>query len=117
MDLATYQQQCASREVFSRGALQLTFHVLRKKKPAIALEIRNCLALCPLEKPLEIDDIPATDHFKVELTAETLRDLLYGLTELVDEREKSKELSDYGNLVSLRTLISDWLAYAQPYLD
>lgn len=117
MDLASYQQQCASREVFSRGALQLTFQILRKKKPAIALEIQNCLAVCPLEKPLEIDDIPATDHFKVDLEAETLRDLLFGLSELVDEGENSAEFKDLGNMVTLRTLITDWLAYAQPYLD
>lgn len=117
MDLATYQQQCASREVFSRGALQLTFRIMRKKKPAIALQIQNCLAVCPLEKPQEIENVPATDHFKVELAAETLRDLLFGLSELVEERDNKSDLNDLGSLVTLRTLISDWLAYAQPYLD
>lgn len=117
LDIRSYEQECASREVFSRGALQLTFRVLRKNKPAIALEIQNCLALCPLEKPAEIDDIPATDHFRVDLPAETLRDLLFGLSELVEDHETNPVLRDLGSMVTLRTLISDWLDYAQPYLD
>ena len=116
LDLVSYQRQCASHKVFSRGALQLTFRFLRKKKPAIALEIQNCLANNPLKKPDEIADTPANDHFEVRLSPESLRDLLFGLSELVEDREHNPELTELGNMITLKTLISDWLDYAKPYL-
>lgn len=113
MDIDAYNLLCRQPDVFSRGALHLSFRILRHYRPALALALQNSMAEEPLPKPPEIRDIPATDQIRMKLDTQTVREILAALSELADKRSNDPKLAEFGGLVVLKTLMIDWIHYAQ----
>ncbi|MGH1371195.1 MAG: hypothetical protein ACRBBW_04110 [Cellvibrionaceae bacterium] len=108
-------------DVFSRGALELTFKLLRKNNPRLSLEIQNQLQgvratlhdneLSHRAQPSSLTPSDL-DHFKITLDASTIGKVVDALThmgqQLLDSAEK-----DSGTLVVIRSLMNDWIELAE----
>ncbi|BFM16988.1 hypothetical protein R50073_31710 [Maricurvus nonylphenolicus] len=116
---ASHQRQplddsiCIQRpDIFSRGALDLTFRLLRKNNPSLALEVRNILAgeTVPLEDAAHYS--PQGDHFFITMPAQRIGCVVKALTQLGQDALDDGR-SDTGKLVVLRTLIKEWMTLAE----
>lgn len=98
------------RDLFNRSMLELTFKMLRTKRPALALQIQNVL----------VSSYPRGDYHtalaatELPLDADTVRDIVTALTGL------SNELLAAGNsrrneLTIVRSLMLDWLMLAHDF--
>lgn len=98
-------------DVFSRGALELTFRLLRPKQPTLALQVRNTLGHeeARLE---EAPNIPIADHFYVDLEALEVGRIVSALTQL-GQKALDEEHPEPGRLVVIKTLIREWMALGE----
>ncbi|TQV67778.1 hypothetical protein FKG94_24940 [Exilibacterium tricleocarpae] len=96
-------------EIFSRGALELTFRLMRKRHPGLALAVQNVLA----GKPLPGSNDAATDHFHVSLEARTVGKIVAALTEMGQHSLEHNGSSAQGRRVVIKTLIHEWIALAE----
>lgn len=98
-------------DVFSRGALELTFRLLRPKHPALALAVRNHLSKedCRLE---DTPNTPITDHFFIELEAQSIGHIVAALT-LLGEQALAEDHPEPGRLVVIKTLIREWMGLGE----
>lgn len=104
---------CIQRpDIFSRGALDLTFRLLRQNNPSLALEVRNILAgeTVPLEDAAF--HTPQGDHFFITMPAQRIGRVVKALTQLGQDALQDRQ-SDTGKLVVLRTLIKEWMTLAE----
>lgn len=104
---------CIQRpDIFSRGALDLTFRLLRKDHPSLALEVRNILAseTVPLEDAAYHS--PQGDHFFITMPAQRIGCVVNALTQLGQDALENNQ-QDTGKLVVLRTLIKEWMTLAE----
>ena len=101
-------------DVFSRGALELTFKLLRKQNPRLALDVQNQLqGLATLREVTE--QVPArkvSDHFHITLDAQTIGKVVEALTAL-GQNLLDNSPKDNGTLVVVRSLIKDWIELAE----
>ncbi len=101
-------------DIFSRGALELTFKLLRKHNARLALDVQNQLqgkrALEAVVSNTEPN--PNSEHFQITLDASTVGKVVDALTtqgqELLDSAQK-----DSGTLVVIRSLMKDWIELAE----
>ncbi len=94
--------------IFSRGSLKLTYDLLRKVNPALALTIRNITSSKPLDK-LEGDvDNPLTDCFLIDLDSFQVRAVVEGLVS--HSQKEGQELS--GMSIVAQALVEDWVVLA-----
>jgi hypothetical protein len=97
---------------FSRGSLKLTYDLLRKRRPALALTIRNITSTEPLPK-LEGDiDNPLTDCFIITLNAFQVRAVVDGLA-----RGGGHDASVEGLAIVAQALVEDWMALARAMIS
>lgn len=106
-------QSTLRADVFSRGALELTFKLLRKNNPRLSLEIQNQLqGVRANTNDQSTTTAPDTDRFQITLDASTVGKVVDALTtmgqQLLDDTGK-----DDGTLVVIRSLMSDWMALAE----
>jgi hypothetical protein len=103
-----FLEQVSQPEVFSRASLLMTFDLLRKKKPQLALDVRNVVGGEPVYHGDDGDR--NSECYRVELSSQQLREIVQGLMEFT-----------YPNAVDLRTpeinimaraLMQDWLLLA-----
>lgn len=95
-------------DVFSRGSLKLTFDLLRKKQPQLALTIRNIANGEPLPKEDGENEGRNSDHFKVEIDSYQVRAVVETLA-LFCQAGDGKS----GQAIVARTLIEDWMSLAR----
>lgn len=115
-----YAYNCALPQVFSRGALQQTFRLLRNSHPALALKVQNIMSQAAIEKPEEFDGDPRTDNFEINLDGEDLQAILESLVSMADLnklRTLNSNVTELGNLVIVKALIQDWIDVARYYMD
>jgi hypothetical protein len=93
--------------IFSRGSLKLTYDLLRKVNPGLALTIRNITSTEPLPKLKGDVDNPLTDCFKIELDSFQVRAVVEGIIS-----RGQQEASAQGIAVVAQALAEDWLALA-----
>ena len=98
--------------IFSRGSLKLTYDLLRKSCPALALTIRNITSSVPLPKLDGDVDNPLTDCFLVELDAFQVRAVVEGLA-----RSGHNDSSTQGLAVVAQALIEDWMVLAHAMIQ
>ena len=67
-------------DVFSRGSLKLSYDLLRKPNPALALQVRNIINGEALPKA-EDSENKNSDHFRVTLDSFQVRAVVEGLME------------------------------------
>ncbi len=107
-------------DVFSRGALELTFKLLRKNNPRLSLEIQNQLqGIRAIVRDSELQNNvsqspPASDldHFQITLDASTIGKVVDALTHMGQQFLDSAE-KDSGTLVVIRSLMNDWIELAE----
>ena len=115
-----YAYNCALPQVFSRGALQQTFRLLRKSHPTLALKVQNIMNCTPIPKPDEFAGDPRTDNFEIDLSGEELQAILEALVSMADLnklRTLSSNVTELGNLVIVKALIQDWIDVARFYMQ
>ncbi|MFT4763611.1 MAG: hypothetical protein ACI9OH_000700 [Oleispira sp.] len=96
---------------FSRGSLKLTYDLLRKRRPALALTIRNITSTEPLPK-LEGDiDNPLTDCFIIALNAFQVRAVVDCLA------RGGHDASMEGLAIVAQALVEDWMALARAMIS
>jgi len=101
-------------DIFSRGALELTFKLLRKHNARLALDVQNQLqGKRVLEAVISnTESNPNSEHFQITLDASTVGKVVDALTtqgqKLLDSAQK-----DSGTLVVIRSLMKDWIELAE----
>lgn len=95
-------------DIFSRGALELTFTLLREHAPGLALQVRNLLSGDTVCDPGLSEH---QDYFSIILDGPSIQEVITAITE-ISQIEVDQPNPDPGKLVILKTLLQDWLALA-----
>lgn len=98
-------------DVFSRGSIQMTFELLRKRNPRLALTVRNIAGGEPLPKDFDdlLDD-KNTDHFRVEMDSKEVSEVVEELMSFT--HPDAVDIHNPGINIMARTLMQDWLLLA-----
>ena len=106
------RSQDGYRDMFSRGTLELTFRVLRKRRPLLALQVQNTMVIAygsghagggftaaelPLDSAVVAQIIRALSHLSEQIIA--------------------RGDTDRAELVLTRSLLLDWLMLARERSD
>lgn len=96
------------RDFFNRGTLELTFKVLRRKYPALALRVQNIIATTyprgDYHTGVSVDELP--------LDAAAAAQIVQALSALCDGMATSGQ-AQRGDLTMIRSLLLDWLMFAR----
>lgn len=109
------QEQGYQADVFSRASLLMTFDLLRKRRPQLALDVRNIIGGEPLP-PVHDEGRDATlgdmngDCFRVRLTSAQIRQIIHGLMEFTVP--EAVDLRNPEMNIMARALMQDWLLLA-----
>ena len=95
-------------DIFSRGSLKLTFDIVRKKNPQLALTIQNITRGEPILMP-ETDPDNNTDYFKVALDSFQVRDIV---ELLMKYNQPGNTKVDAGMTVVAKALFEEWMSLA-----
>lgn len=101
-------------DIFSRGSIQLTFDLIRKEQPSLAMSLQNILNSEPLPKLPGQPDNKHSDHFKVSLEPRQVRSIVECITKVVEAPLTDKNA---GMLVVGKTLLNDWWDLAHMMLE
>ena len=104
-------------DTVSRHTLELTFRLLRREWPALALAIQNILVskqqlIRRQQHKSTLHNNCDQDFFQINLDAQTIGKIVSALTEL-GETTLTKAPHDKEKLMFLKTLIDDWIALAE----
>jgi len=111
MDFADLSNQgpCAPyRDLYNRGTLELTCKLLRKQRPALALQVQNVLFLA----------YPRHDYHtgltaaELPLDVEVGRQIVQALSTLSDKLVAARQ-TQRAELVLIRSLLLDWLMFVR----
>ena len=110
MPQSSHYYQTSDPDIFSRGSIKLTYDLLRKKNPALALTVRNLITDTPLPKEEGALDDKNSDHFKVTLNSFEVRAVVEYLMEYGRDDDEIK--SKLGMAVMAKALMEDWIVLA-----
>lgn len=102
-----YDATHTDRDLFNRATLELTFKLLRKKQPSLALQIQNAL----------VSIYPRNDYHtaftaaELPLRTETINRVARALLVLSEEMLNAGS-SQRNDLIIVRSLLLDWLMLA-----
>jgi hypothetical protein len=102
-------------DVFSRGSLLLTFELLRKSQPALALKVRNITGEEPLPREVGDPEDKNSDHFRVRLDCADARAVVQTLMEFT--HPDAVDVRNPGINILARTLMQDWLLFAHQQIS
>ena len=100
----------SDRDLFNRGTLELTFKMLRQRRPTLALHIQNAL----------VSVYPRNDYHtaftaaELPLSAATITQIAQALLTLSDELLAAGN-QQRNELVIVRSLMLDWLMLAREF--
>lgn len=97
-------------DIFSRGSLQLTFDLIRKVDPSLALQVRNIVSGEPLPRLESGLDTKNADYFRIGLDSFQVRAIVESL--VTQSREPSNKTNNPGLTVVATALIDDWMKLA-----
>lgn len=103
-----FLEQVSQPEVFSRASLLMTFDLLRKKKPQLALDVRNIAGGEPVYEG-DGDD-RNSECYRVEMSSQQLREIVQGLMEFT--YPEAVDLKNPEINIMARALMQDWLLLA-----
>ena len=98
-------------EVFSRGSLQMTYTLLRRRNPSLALSVRNVLG----EEPVAEVSSQKQELYRVTLKDEAVGDVVREL--IATLAEASTNELDKGQIVMARSLLAEWFALGKLRTD
>lgn len=97
-------------DIFSRGSLQLTFDLIRKVDPSLALQVRNIVSGEPLSRLESGLDTKNADHFRIGLDSFQVRAIVESL--VTQSKAPSNATTNPGMVVVATALIDDWIKLA-----
>jgi len=99
---------------FNRSVLDMSFTLLRKKDPKLALLIRNILFNAALTKSGDTPDNKSADLFQVNLNSHQIRAIVENLNDVLDESLKldSTKNTSIFRPVLIESLLNEWLSLA-----
>ncbi len=100
---------------FNRSVLDMSFTLLRKKQPKLALLIRNILFTVKLTKPNNSPNNANTDIFKINLDSLQVRAIVENLNEILLENQQldhSNNTSIFRPLL-IESILNEWLELAK----
>ena len=105
--------------VFSRASLDITYSLLRKKEPQLALTIRNILFQQPVIKTQQQVDSKNTDHFKVKLGSFQVRSIVEALMETLNESNEThtEDNTSLFRPILIQSIINEWTVLAKNMFD
>lgn len=89
---------------FSRQCLQDSFQLLRDSRPALALQIQNCL----------VNDTDEEGFIAICFDTDTVVEIVDTLAELADMIAEDHSF-DESELIAVRSVLMAWLVYAQSH--
>jgi len=98
-------------DVFSRGSLKLTYDLIRKRTPQLALKVRNIIGGEPLSSASSQTENKHADYFRVCLGSFEVRSVVEGLME--QQQSGLGGAQPTGMAVLAASLIDEWLALAR----
>ena len=106
-------------KLFSRASLDMSYNLLRKKEPQLALTIRNILFSQPVEKNPDQPDNKNTDRFLVELDTFAVRKIVETLMDVLNESSEShtEDNTSLFRPVLIESIMSEWTALAKCMFD
>ena len=108
-----------SDKTFSRASLDISYNLLRKVEPQLALTIRNILFQEPLEKRPEQAKNKNTDLFEVSLDTLQIRKIVEALMEILNQSSQTHD-EDNTSLfrpVIIQSIINEWTVLAKNMFD
>ena len=108
-----------STNTFSRASLDISYSLLRKVEPQVALTIRNILFQTPIEKRHEQADNKNTDLFEVSLDTFQVRQIVETLMEILNQSSQTHD-EDNTSLfrpVIIQSIINEWTVLAKNMFD
>ena len=108
-----------NNNAFSRASLDISYNLLRKKEPQLALTIRNILFQQPLEKSQQQIDNKTTDQFLVSLDSFQVRKIVETLMEVLNESSKthSEDNTSIFRPILIQSIINEWTVLAKAMFD
>jgi len=111
--------QLDDADVFSRGSLKLTYDLLRKQSPTLALQVRNIShgvtinfdVLSNTNTNTNTNTNKNTDHFRVNLEPLQVRAIVEGLMSYSQINLAGSQ--EAGLAIMAKALLQDWLALAE----
>jgi len=98
-------------DVFSRGSLKLTYDLIRKRTPQLALKVRNIIGGEPLPRDPSQAENKHADYFRVTLDSFEVRSVVEGLLE--QQQNGIGGAQPTGMAVLATSLIDEWLTLAR----
>ncbi len=108
-----YLRFCRQPGIFSESALQLTFTVLRKPRPALALMIQNAMNGVAVKRPPDGGDGSLPEHFKMRVTSSEADTIVSCLVKASGWNSGVCP----GQQVILKALLDDWRRLANAIDD
>ncbi len=105
-----YFEQSRDVTIFSRASLQLSFDLVRKKSPQLALDVRDITGGDSLPRASEDGDGPNGDNFRVGLGLLQVRAVVQGLMEFT--QPDAVDIQNPEINIMARALMQDWLVLA-----
>ncbi len=105
--MSMYESSHHDRDLFNRATLELTFKMLRRRRPSLALQIQN--ALVSVYAPHDYHT--AFTATELPLTAETIQYIAQALLTLSEELLSAGH-RQRGDLILVRSLLLDWMMLA-----
>ena len=103
-----FLEQVSQPEIFSRASLLMTFDLLRRKKPQLALDVRNIAGGEPVYHGDDGDR--NSECYRVELSSQQLGEIVQGLMEFTTP--DAVDLKNPEINIMARALMQDWLLLA-----
>jgi len=106
-------------DIFNRSVLDMSFTLLRKKDPTLALLVRNILFNVAVSKSENSPDNKNADLFKVNLDSHQVRAIVENLNEILGESQKldpTKNTSIF-RPVLIESIVKEWLSLATLLYD
>jgi len=98
-------------DIFSRGSLKMTYDLIRKRTPQLALKVRNIIGGEPLRKDSSQAENKHADYFRVNLDSFEVRSVVEGLME--QQQNGLGGAQPTGVAVLATSLVDEWLALAR----
>jgi len=112
-------QNPATNNTFSRASLDMSYSLLRKKEPQLALTIRNILFQKPLDKNSNQADNKNTDVFTVSLDTFQVRKIVETLMLILNESSTTHthDTTSLFRPVLIQSIINEWTVLAKNMFD
>jgi len=110
--------------IFSRATLDISYNLLRKNHPQLALTIRNILFQQPVKKNSDQADNKVSDHFLVELTSYDVRNIIESLMQILNEanatnaaKNNAEDNTSIFRPILIQSIINEWTVLAKSMFD